>query len=532
MARTFPILFLLILTSLWTSGCKSNGRISNPLQLSGLDTKLVTSASAAALRPIGSYRRQAEHPEVYVIESVDGDRPSRTVGLPAGNEAGDETDPTPESLVVFPVAHEPNVGQVALNEWVAMDSLTDAAEVIEFEPGLIPMREVHKLQTLEDFEQRALSTNPVVLQWEAKLQALQGKRSQAGLKPNPVVGVSGQDINESGGAGMYGVYFGRELVRGNKLQISRSVVSAEMNVARQQLSEMRQRLTTDIRVAFYDLLVAQEKRDLANRLAEIALVASNTSEKLFQAKEVARSSVFQAQMEFQNATVIQGQAVNEEAGARRKLAALLGEADLPEPRIKGDLQQVAELANFEETYDQLLLESPELARLFENIQRARLQLQRECVEPISNVTWQATVQYDTVGESLVSGFQVGFPIPKFNRNQGAIRQAEKEIAVAEFLVEKKALELRQRLATAFERYSQAKLQVDIYGSKILPKAKSTFELISDGYRQGEVDFLSFLTAQRTFFDANLAYVSGLKMLWREHNLIQGMLLSASLTQDN
>ena len=67
---------------------------------------------------------------------------------------------------------------------------------------------------------------------------------------------------------------------------------------------------------------------------------------------------------------------------------------------------------------------------------------------------------------------------------------------------------------------------------VMPKAKSTFELISEGYRQGEVDFVSFLTAQRTYFDANLVYVSGLKQLWQEHNLIQGLLLSASLRQEN
>ncbi len=267
-------------------------------------------------------------------------------------------------------------------------------------------------------------------------------------------------------------------------------------------------------------------------MARIAQIASDTSEKLFEAKEVARSAVLQAQMESQNAIVIRGQAVNEEVAARRNLSALIGEPDLAQHRIKGDLQQISQLADFEQTYDQLLMESPELAKLFENTQRARRQLQRECVEPISNVTWQATVQYDTVGETIVSGFQVGFPIPKYNQNQGAIRQAEHEIAVAEFQVEQKALELRQRLASAYGRYLQAKLQVDIYSEEILPQAKRTFELISEGYRQGEVDFVSFLTAQRTYFDANLAYVSGLKQLWREHNLIQGLLLSASLSQDN
>jgi cobalt-zinc-cadmium efflux system outer membrane protein len=529
MTQHFQVLLFLILPP-FIFGCTSSGRIANTLVPSGPDSQWAEDPRSV-LRRGRADRDKDDDTNLYVIDSQYGHINQRQSSLPSATELATRRDVDPpkedaqglcrQSLQRQETAIGPapdfNPSQISLMDDPASDNL----------PG---MRQ--ELHTIEDFESWALSSNPVVLQLKAKLQSLQGKLIQVGLRPNPVVGMNGQDINENGGAGMYGVYFGRELVRGNKLQISRSVVCAEIKVAQQHLNEMKQRLTTDIRVAFYDLLVAQKKLELANLLAGIAQTASDTSEKLFEAKEVARSAVLQAQMESQNAIVIQGQAVNEEVAARRNLSALVGEPDLAQHRIEGDLQQISQLADFEQTYDQLLMESPELAKLFENTQRARRQLQRECVEPISNVTWQATVQYDTVGETIVSGFQVGFPIPKYNQNQGAIRQAEHEIAVAEFQVEQKALELRQRLANAYGRYLQAKLQVDIYSEEILPQAKRTFELISEGYRQGEVDFVSFLTAQRTYFDANLAYVSGLKQLWREHNLIQGLLLSASLSQDN
>lgn len=529
MNHYFQVLLLLILPP-FIFGCTSSGRITNSLAPAGHDPQWAE-APRSVLRQGHAHPDKDDDSNLYVIDSQYGHVNKRKSSLPSATEPATRRD-------VDPVKEDAQ-GLCRLSLQRQESAIGPAPD---FNPSLVPLVDdpardrlpgiLRELHTIDDFESWALSASPVVLQMEAKLQSLQGKLIQVGLRPNPVVGMNGQDINETGGAGMYGVYFGRELVRGNKLQISRSVVCAEIKVAQQHLNEMKQRLTTDIRVAFYDLLVAQKKLELANLLAEIAQTASDTSEKLFEAKEVARSAVLQAQMESQNAIVIQGQAVNEEVAARRNLSALVGEPDLPQHRIKGDLQQISQLAGFEQTYDQLLMESPELAKLFENTQRARRQLQRECVEPISNVTWQATVQYDTVGETIVSGFQVGFPIPKYNQNQGAIRQAEYEIAVAEFKVEKKALELRQRLASAYERYLQAKLQVDVYSEKILPQAKSTFELISEGYRQGEVDFVSFLTAQRTYFDANLAYVSGLKQLWREHNLIQGLLLSASLSQDN
>ncbi len=531
MARYYQVLLFLMMLP-WVVGCASNGRTKNLLAPGGHDAPWAE-GSPSRLREMSAGPVQHDS-NLYVIDTEGGHVrgpgavPEQVIAPPAPAIAltGMLSSDCQGSAVSSP---QP----VRAEEVIADLASPNLAPELKESPPPLPRPVVGSdLQTINDFENWALSTNPVVLQQQAKLRSLQGRLVQVGLKPNPVVGVSGQDINESGVGGMYGVYFGRELVRGNKLQLARSVVGAEIKVAQQQLNEMTQRLTTDIRVGFYDLLVAQRKLELANQLAEIAETAALTSEKLFAAKEVARSAVLQAQMERQNTVVLQGQAVNEEAAARRKLAALVGEPTLLKNKIKGDLQQVSDLADFEHTYDRLITESPELAKLFENIERARRQLQRECAEPISNVTWQATVQYDTVGETVVSGFQVGFPIPKFNRNQGAIRQAEHDIAVAEFQVEKKALELRQRLAGAYERYLQAKLQVNVYSENILPKAKSTFELISEGYRQGEVDFVSFLTAQRTYFDANLAYVSGLKQLWQEHNLIQGLLLSASLRQEN
>ncbi|MEE2827209.1 MAG: TolC family protein, partial [Planctomycetota bacterium] len=430
MTRYYLVLLLGGLPFLF-SGCATDGRTS--LSMAGGDYGSHWAESPrSVLRQHPPMTSPDDDPNLYVIDALDGQlqpRPPR------------EANPLPsQPTQTLPLRSEP------VPDSTEPHSITSRRQDLELEPvsdaGLAAVApeqradvgrnetEIDGLQTLEDFEAWAMATNPVVFELEAKLQSLRGKLLQVGLRPNPVVGVNGQDINETGGAGMYGIFFGRELVRGNKLQLSRSVVCAEIEVAQQELSEMRQRLETDVRVAFYDLLVAQEKLELANLLDEIGRMAADTSEKLFSAKEVARSAVLQAQMESQNASVVRGQAVNEEQAARRRLAALLGEPDLPEQRIEGDLQKISSLADFEQTYDQLLAESPELSKLFENIQRARQQLKRESVEPIPNVTWQATVQFDTVGETVVSGFQVGFPLPKYNRNQGAIRQAEQEVAMA------------------------------------------------------------------------------------------------------
>ena len=414
----------------------------------------------------------------------------------------------------------------------ANDGRQTTANSLEFETVDSVVTPVSQLEnasaSLPELEQTAIATNPAIQEIQAEIESLRGKLTQAGLPPNPTVGVNGEDINEDGGSGRYGVYFGRQVVRGNKLNLSRSVVCAEISAAEQRLAVIEQRLLTDVRQRYYDLLVAQEKVSVATNLVEISQNAVDVSKKLVEAQEAARTAVLQSEVELQNAIVVQRQAENQQVGARRKLAALLGESELPFGFVDGNVRSAVELEGFELSYDQLVNSSPEIAALFAEVEQQRRQLARECAEPIPNLTWQTTLQYDTVGDDVVAGFQFGMPIPTLNRNQGAIHQARHQIIAAERRAEKKALNLRQRLAAAYEDYLDAKLQIDAYDSEIIPKAKETLELVTKGYQQGETDFLQLLTAQRTYSQINLTYLARLQQLWRQNVEIKGTLLNGSL----
>ena len=301
-----------------------------------------------------------------------------------------------------------------------------------------------------------------------------------------------------------------------------------IEAAEQRLAVIQQRLLTDVRQRYYDLLVAQETVTMADELVKISQNAVDVSQRLLEAKEAAQTSVLQSEIELQNASVVKRQAENQRLAARRKLAGLLGEAELSLDYVDGNVRELIALADFEQSFDEVVNSSPEIAALFADVEQKRRQLQREIVEPIPNVTWQTSLQYDFLTDDVIPGFQIGMPIPTLNRNQGAIHQARHQIVAAERRAEKKALDLRQRLASAYENYLDSKLQVDAFDSEIIPKAKETLELVSKGYREGEIDFLQLLTAQRTYSQINLTYVQQLKQLWRQHVEIQGLLLSGSL----
>src|SRR5262245_37658920 len=48
---------------------------------------------------------------------------------------------------------------------------------------------------LEDLERMALQNNPTAAQAEAAIRAAEGRRVQAGLMPNPIIGYSGEELS-------------------------------------------------------------------------------------------------------------------------------------------------------------------------------------------------------------------------------------------------------------------------------------------------------------------------------------------------
>ena len=383
--------------------------------------------------------------------------------------------------------------------------------------------------SLEELLQLACHVSPAIGKLVARIEALKGKHCQAGLPPNPTVGINGTDINEDGSPGRYGVYYGNTIVRGNKLGLSQQIVRNEIRQAEIELNELRQRLMTDVKLRYYEILIAIKKSNLAIQLVELSQEAVDATQLLLEAKEIARTALIQAELEMQSAQIQQQRAQNQLRGARRNLAALLGETDLQFDSFSGSLQEENEI-DIEAEFDRILAASPEIEKMYAAVAVAQSNLQRQRVQAIGNVSWQTSVAYDFESDDVVSGFQIGLPIPKFNQNQGAICQARQEIVAAENDVQVRSLQIRQKLVQSFQTYRDAKMQVEAYEAKVLPRARETLELIIEGFQQGEVDFLQLLTAQRTYFGFNLTVIEQQRIMWRNRIAIEGMLLSGSLDQ--
>jgi cobalt-zinc-cadmium efflux system outer membrane protein len=381
---------------------------------------------------------------------------------------------------------------------------------------------------LDELHQLAMTYNPTLTKAAAAVDAARGNWLQVGLYPNPNVAYLGTQVGDAGTAGQQGGYVEQEFVRGCKLPLNRAVAAREIERAEQEFAAQRMRVINDVRIYFYHALVAQESLRIARELSDVAEKAMKAADDLFGAQEASRVDVLQARVEFNSAKVTLTNARNRYQAAWRRLAAVVGVPDLGESAVRGDLTRDMPEFSWEESIGRILIESPELAATRTGVSRAVAALRRARVEPIPNVTFQAGPQYDNNSRQPITNVNVIMSLPIFDYNQGNIRRAQADVRAARAEVARKELELTTRLASAFERYANARNQVEQYRAGILPNAREALELVAVGYRQGEIDYLPLLTTQRTFFNTSLAYLDATRDLWESSIAIDGLLLTDSL----
>lgn len=382
--------------------------------------------------------------------------------------------------------------------------------------------------TLEAIENLALANNPSLGEALAKVRAARGRQLQSGFVPNPLAGYDAQNIGEAGTAGQQGGYVAQQWVTGGKLRLNRAIGGREVQEKRYLVDAQELKVLTDVRVKFYQTLVAQQQVQLTRELLEVSTQLAESSKRLLAGQQISRSDLLLAEIEVQESKIQSGSAVNTLAESQRQLAAVAGvDAIGPEP-LTGNLEADIPTFEWEPLLSEVLSQNPELSAAWARVQMARVTVDRARRENIPNVNLAGSVAHmNQTGDDMAS-VQAILPLPIWNQNQGNISAAIGDLVAAENRLRRMELDVQEQLAAAFRRYATARLQVERYGQDIVPRAAESLELVRVGYREGQVDFLSLLTSQRTFIRVNLAYLAALGELRQACAVIEGRLLEGSL----
>ena len=219
---------------------------------------------------------------------------------------------------------------------------------------------------------------------------------------------------------------------------------------------------------------------------------------------------------------------------RRKLSSTWGSTEPAFLSVVGNLFEVSPLPPIE-MLNQKIPETPYLKRwkTVEDKRKAILELEQSKRTPDITLKGGYRRLEQTSDDAITFGISV--PLKFFDRNQGAISEAQNNLAktkeerrAAEIILKKNFLEAHQSLVFA---HSQA----STLHSETIPAAQKSFDGINEGYRFGKFSFLDVLDTQKILFQTKEQYLDALAdyhIALAEVNRMTNGLIYADISSEN
>lgn len=400
-----------------------------------------------------------------------------------------------------------------------------------------PAAQMQPALTLADLERMALENNPTLPQALSEIDAARGRARQAGLLPNPTVGYTGSEISRGPiiRGGEHGLFVEQRIPLGGKLGLSRQIFNREATEAEALRDVQRQRILTDVRMLYYGALAAERRVDVRRSLAALGAEAVAVSRQLFNTGAADRPDVLASEIEARQLQVALETAQNDRYRVWHRLGALVGDASLAPRPLDGSIDAPLPELVRDAVVQQILSQSPQLNATRAAIERAQAALTRARREPVPDLVLRGSRQYnrellESNGSPVgwESGVDVGFTIPLFNRNQGAVAESRAELGRAEKELTRLELALQSRAADVFDEYLTNLRNAETYKSEIVPRAEESYRLYLARYREMAAAYPQVLVAQRTLFQVTDEYINAAETAWTASLQLQGLLLEGGL----
>ncbi|MHC4226361.1 MAG: TolC family protein [Planctomycetota bacterium] len=359
----------------------------------------------------------------------------------------------------------------------------------------------------------ALEHNPELKASSWDVRAAEAGRLQASLMPNPSLGVQIEELGRtSERSGFDGAESAIKITQpielGQKRARRTTLASLERELAEWDYKTKQLDVTREVTEAFVAVLASQERLALTEELVGVAEQAHNA---VTQRVEAGRDSpIEQTKSAVALSTIRIEQQKTERVleSARKGLAATWGGRTAGFDTVAGRFDKIMPVPSSAEL-GRLVSQNPDIARWAVEKEARRAALELEKARAVSDVTisggWQRFNETDE--SAAILGLSI--PLPISNRNQGGIRRATYMLAKAEESHEAAEIKILAALEEAAQRLAGAYVESIALKGDVLPGAQSSFDAVSEGYRDGKFDYLQVLYAQRTLFERKGRYIESL-----------------------
>lgn len=366
--------------------------------------------------------------------------------------------------------------------------------------------------SLRDAVTLALLHSPELAAFAWETRAREARILQAGRPPNPVIGVLAEDIGASNVRPAAAVVQPQTTVQlsqvielGGKRTARRNLATRTRDLAAWDYEAARIDVLTAVTHAFIDVLAAQEMVRLTAQTSQLVEQVQQSVSARVAAGVVSPIEETRADVALAAVRVESSRANRLLDASRQRLAAQWGSAEARFVAGAGDLNVAPALPSMTELTTSLV-ENPDLARWTAEILQREAAVAAERSRRLPDVTLNAGYRRFSALEIDVFLIGASLPLPLFDRNTGAVKEAESRLA--KVYEERRAMTARvsARLAEGYRAMAAAHDEVMALRATVLPGSRQTFAAVSEGYRLGKFGFLDVLDAQRTLIAAGGQYL--------------------------
>ncbi len=346
--------------------------------------------------------------------------------------------------------------------------------------------------------------SPRLAQAKAQAQAAEARARQAGVSPNPEIGL---EIENFAGTGPFRDVRGAETTfqvtqrfeLGGKRSARVAVAAAERDFALVSFEKAQADLTRDIREAHAGLRSAEDLAVLARDNVTQARELARTATVLVEVGRDPPLRKLRADALLAEAQAHAARSFGELLAARRLLADLIGSSD---PEISAAvLADDPAPTNLDPEFVSL---DEQLAVAERDAARARIRVATASAVPDVTASGGVRRINDDRETAIVAGFSI--PIPIRDRNRGGIAAAEAEELAAEANLAQARVDARRARHDARMLLGAADERVAVLSGPLLGQAEEAVRLARLGYAAGKFNLIELLDAQAALTSARTALI--------------------------
>ncbi len=370
--------------------------------------------------------------------------------------------------------------------------------------------------SLEAIVELALAKNPLVSSAEGQIEQQRGQQTLAGAYPNPTVGGNAGhgELRDTGRAGI-GALLERDSLTEYNVTVGQPVEWPAMRAARQRVGELglavanvgmletRLNLTSQVKVAFFGLLLAQQDAALARQNLEIVEGVARIVKARVKSGEAPQFESIKAEVEVLKARQQVARADNAVRINRVAVDTLTGGALGASYAVQGDFMGMPKELQIEGLMARMMDQHPNIQRLLKLVEQSDWKIEFERQSRLPTVTVNGSFWREIGREAFQGGLSV--PMPLWYRRQGEIASSlgSKRREEAELL------RTRNELARAVHQHYQsvrttAEL-IEVFDKGLLKQAQEALRLAQFSFQQGASSLLEVFDAQRVQRQIQLDY---------------------------